>query len=132
MVLLPGGSRPTTALGFGCSALSAGSSRSHSVKLVHAANDAGILHFDTAPPYGMGTAEDVLGQALKGRRQNVTVATKVGIARPKHAWAVMTARALAAPLRKFVPALTRRVGASAYSGLTVHGNFDVPFVEASL
>lgn len=129
---LPGCSRPTTALGFGCSALTAGSSRRHSIMLVHSANDAGITHFDVAPPYGMGTAEDVLGEALKGRRHNVTVATKVGISRPRHPQAVMLVRSLASPLRKLVPSMTRRFGASAYAGLTARGNFDVRFVEASV
>jgi aryl-alcohol dehydrogenase-like predicted oxidoreductase len=132
MAHLPGCSRPTTALGFGCAALSAGSSRRHSIRLVHMANDAGIQHFDTAPPYGMGTSEGVLGEALKSRRQDVTVATKVGIARPRHAWALMPARSLAAPLRRLVPGMTRRVGASAYTGLTAHTKLDVQSVEASL
>jgi aryl-alcohol dehydrogenase-like predicted oxidoreductase len=129
---LPGCSRPTTALGFGCSALSAGSSRRHSIMLVHKANDAGIMHFDVAPPYGMGTAEDVLGEALKGRRHNVTVATKVGISRPRHPQVVMFVRSLASPVRKLVPKLTRRFGASAYAGLTARGRFDARFVEASV
>jgi aryl-alcohol dehydrogenase-like predicted oxidoreductase len=129
---LPGCLRPTTMLGFGCAALSAGSSRRHSIRLVHMANDAGIQHFDTAPPYGMGTAEGVLGEALKSRRHDVTVATKVGIARPRHAWALMPARSLAAPLRRLVPGLTRRVGASAYTGLTARSKLDVPSVEVSL
>ncbi|HEY0785896.1 MAG TPA: aldo/keto reductase, partial [Acidobacteriaceae bacterium] len=132
MPQLPGCGHSTTALGFGCSSLSGGTSRGHSIRLVHAAHDAGIRHFDVARSYGMGTAEDVLGQALKGRRQGVTLATKVGIDRPRHAWAIMTARSLAAPLRRLVPALTRSVGASAYTGLKVHTRFEPQFVEASV
>ena len=80
----------------------------------------------------MGTAEGVLGEALKNRRHDVTVATKVGITRPRHAWAVMSVRSLAAPIRKLVPALTRRVGASAYTGLTAHTKLDIQSVETSL
>jgi len=132
MTELPGCSKPTTTLGFGCASLSAGSSRRHSVGLVHAAFDGGIRHFDVAPPYGMGTAEEVLGEALKNRRHDVTVATKVGIAPPKHPRAVMFMRSVAAPIRKLVPGLTRRVGASAYSGLTARGIFAPDFVEASV
>jgi aryl-alcohol dehydrogenase-like predicted oxidoreductase len=132
MPQLPGCLRPTSALGFGCASLSAGSSRRHSIRLVHAAYDAGIRHFDVAPPYGMGTAENVLGEALKHRRQNVTVATKVGITRPKHPWAVTLIRSLAAPIRKLVPSLTRRVGASAYTGLTARAKLDERGVEISL
>jgi aryl-alcohol dehydrogenase-like predicted oxidoreductase len=129
---LPGSPRPTTALGFGCSALSGGSGRRQSIKLVHAAYDADIRHFDVAPPYGMGTAEDVLGEALKGRRHDTTVATKVGITRPRHGSAIILMRSLASPLRKLVPVLTRQVGASAYRGSTAHAKLDAGFVEASV
>jgi len=131
-VELPGGVIGTTALGFGCSSLSGGTSRSHSIRLVHAAYAAGIRHFDVARSYGMGTAEGVLGDALKQYRQKVTIATKVGIDRPKHAEAIMLVRSLAAPLRKMVPALTRKVGASTYTGMKVHTKFEPQFVEASV
>lgn len=129
---LPASSFSTSAIGFGCASLSAGSSRRHSIALVHAAYDAGIRHFDVAPPYGMGTAEDVLGEALKHCRNDVTIATKVGFSRPRHAWAVMQIRSLAAPLRKVVPQLTRRVGASKYRGLTSRPKLDTSFVQSSL
>src|SRR5690606_31330623 len=42
----------------------------------HAAIDAGIDWFDTAPLYGFGLAEERLGRALLGRRDRVHVATK--------------------------------------------------------
>jgi D-threo-aldose 1-dehydrogenase len=129
---LPGGSQLTSALGFGCLTLSAGSSRRHSIRLVHAAYDAGIRHFDVAPPYGMGTAEETLGEALRDRRQHVTVATKVGTTRPRHSSGVILLRSLASPLRKLAPGLTRRVGATVYAGLIARGNFDVSFVETSV
>ena len=129
---LPASSFSTSAIGFGCASLSAGSSRRHSIALVHAAYDAGIRHFDVAPPYGMGTAEDILGEALKSCRNDVTIATKVGFSRPRHAWAVMQIRSLAAPLRKVVPQLTRRVGASTYRGLTSRPKLDTSFVQSSL
>ncbi len=45
-------------------------------RAVHAAIDAGVDHFDTAPLYGFGLAETRLGQALRGRRDRVTLATK--------------------------------------------------------
>lgn len=132
MPTLPGSALETTSLGFGCSSLSGGSSRRHSVKLIDAAFDAGIRHFDVAPPYGMGTAEDLLGDALGKRRHEVTIATKVGIDRLRQGAAVMWIRSLAAPLRKLAPGLTRRVGASAYTGLTANVQLDQPSVEASL
>ena len=129
---IPGSDLLTTSLGLGCAALSAGLSRHHNRRLVDAAFLAGIRHFDVAPPYGMGTAEGVLGEALKGRRHQVTVTTKVGIARPRQVRAVMLARSLAAPVRRVVPQLTRRIGASTYRGLTARPSFDPSFVEASV
>ena len=45
-------------------------------RAVHAAIDAGINFFDTAPYYGRTLSETRLGQALRGRRQRVMVATK--------------------------------------------------------
>ena len=49
-----------------------------SVRAVHAALDAGITFFDTADVYGVGHSEEVLGEALKGRRDSVVLATKFG------------------------------------------------------
>ncbi|EEP71727.1 aldo/keto reductase [Micromonospora sp. ATCC 39149] len=49
--------------------------------VVDAALDAGITLFDTADIYGepQGTSEELLGQALKGRRDEVVLATKFGM-----------------------------------------------------
>jgi aryl-alcohol dehydrogenase-like predicted oxidoreductase len=49
-----------------------------SVRAVHAALDAGATLFDTAANYGAGHSEIVLGQALKGRRDQAVIATKFG------------------------------------------------------
>jgi aryl-alcohol dehydrogenase-like predicted oxidoreductase len=49
-----------------------------SIAAVHRAMDLGINLFDTADVYGRGHSEEVLGRALKGRRDRVFVATKVG------------------------------------------------------
>lgn len=56
---------------------------SESVRAIHAALDSGINLIDTAPAYGAGHAEEVVGRALKeaGHPENVIVATKVGILR---------------------------------------------------
>ena len=45
---------------------------------VHAAIDAGINFFDVAPFYGITLAEERLGEALKGKRDKVILATKCG------------------------------------------------------
>ena len=46
--------------------------------VVHHAMDQGINYFDTAESYGDGTSETVMGRALKGKRDQVYVATKIG------------------------------------------------------
>lgn len=47
--------------------------------VVDAALDAGVTGIDTADVYGLGASETVLGRVLKGRRDQVIVATKFGI-----------------------------------------------------
>ena len=39
----------------------------------------GINHIDTAPIYGNGRSEEVIGEAIAGRRHEVVLATKVGM-----------------------------------------------------
>ncbi len=69
-------------LGFGTASLHRLASRSRRQRLLHAALEAGITHFDTAPLYGHGLAECELGELLATHRQDVTVATKVGLYPP--------------------------------------------------
>src|SRR5512141_3501947 len=52
---------------------------SESVRTIQAALDLGINLIDTAPAYGWGRSERVVGQALKGRRDKAIVATKCGV-----------------------------------------------------
>jgi len=51
----------------------------NAIKALHAALDAGITCIDTAPTYGMGHSESLVGQALKGRRDGAIIATKCGM-----------------------------------------------------
>jgi aryl-alcohol dehydrogenase-like predicted oxidoreductase len=48
-----------------------------SIRIIHAALDAGINFVDTADVYSQGESEEILGKALKGRRDDVVLATKV-------------------------------------------------------
>jgi len=50
-----------------------------SIHSVHTALDAGINFFDTAAVYGLGHSEEIIGQALKGHRADVVIATKCGL-----------------------------------------------------
>jgi methylglyoxal reductase len=56
-----------------------GSDDKTSVDALHAGIDAGINFIDTAPAYGFGHGEDVVGKAIKGRRDRVVIATKCGL-----------------------------------------------------
>jgi aryl-alcohol dehydrogenase-like predicted oxidoreductase len=48
-----------------------------SVRIIHRALDAGINFVDTADVYSRGESEEIVGKALKGRRDSVVLATKV-------------------------------------------------------
>jgi aryl-alcohol dehydrogenase-like predicted oxidoreductase len=62
--------------------------RAAAVATVRAALDAGVDWVDTAPFYGWGRAEEIVGEAIRGRRDEVTVLTKCGtIRRPDGSWA---------------------------------------------
>jgi aryl-alcohol dehydrogenase-like predicted oxidoreductase len=50
-----------------------------SVTMIHSALDAGINFVDTADIYSGGESEEILGKALRGRRDEVVLATKFGL-----------------------------------------------------
>ncbi|MBM7567438.1 aldo/keto reductase [Paenibacillus sacheonensis] len=50
-----------------------------SIESIRAALDAGVTFYDTAAVYGLGHSEEVLGQALRGDRDRVIIATKCGL-----------------------------------------------------
>ncbi len=57
-----------------------GSDEAASIRTIHAALDSGINVIDTAPVYGFGRSEELVGKALAdGRRQRALIATKVGL-----------------------------------------------------
>ena len=58
-----------------------GADDDESVRTIHAALDLGITLIDTAPAYGFGHSESVIGRAIaeRGRRDEVVLATKVGL-----------------------------------------------------
>jgi aryl-alcohol dehydrogenase-like predicted oxidoreductase len=54
-----------------------------SIKAIHRALDLGVTLFDTAPIYGSGRAEEIVGKALVGIRKDVIIATKCGPVEPR-------------------------------------------------
>ena len=55
------------------------SSDAESIRTIHRALDLGVTHIDTAEVYGPYANEKLVGRALKGRRDEVVVATKFGL-----------------------------------------------------
>ncbi|MDH0611902.1 MULTISPECIES: aldo/keto reductase [unclassified Agrobacterium] len=56
-----------------------GTDERQSIAAIQASIDAGISLIDTAPAYGMGLAETIVGKAIAGRRDKVVLATKCGL-----------------------------------------------------
>ena len=56
-----------------------GTDEAASVAAIRASIDAGVSLIDTAPAYGMGRSEEIVGKAIAGRRDEVVLATKCGL-----------------------------------------------------
>jgi len=56
-----------------------GTDEAKSIRAIQASIDAGVNLIDTAPAYGLGLAETIVGKAIRGRRDKVLVATKFGL-----------------------------------------------------
>ncbi len=54
-------------------------SDAESIRAIHRALDLGVTHLDTAEIYGPFANEDLVGRAIKGRRDQVVLATKFGL-----------------------------------------------------
>src|ERR1700728_2764606 len=70
-----------SAIGLGCMSLSGvygDSTDDGSIAVIHAALEHGITLLDTSDMYGCGHNEELVGKAIKGRRDNVVLATKFG------------------------------------------------------
>lgn len=118
-------------LGFGCSALLGRSGRRESLAALGAAWDAGITLYDTARSYGYGESEALLGEFLRGRRDQAVISTKFGIlAAPQPMW-----KRIAKPIGRKILALApssqgmlRKQAATQFTG----NQFTIAVLEASI
>ena len=117
-------------LGFGCGSVMGRVGRAASLRAMNAAWDAGITLFDTARSYGFGEAEAVLGEFLRGKRDQAVIATKYGITPQK----LSPMKRIAVPMvraAKRLPGVGGRLKRGG-SGPVVHGEFSVAGLRTSL
>jgi methylglyoxal reductase len=56
-----------------------GTDEAESIAAIQASIDAGVSLIDTAPAYGLGRSEEIVGKAIKGRRDRAVIASKCGL-----------------------------------------------------
>lgn len=56
-----------------------GTDEADSIEAIRVSMDEGVNFIDTAPAYGLGLSEEIVGKAIAGRRDKVVVATKCGL-----------------------------------------------------
>jgi aryl-alcohol dehydrogenase-like predicted oxidoreductase len=66
-------------IGFGGASLTSLFSLRESLRLLNQAFDSGITHFDTAPLYGRGYSEIILGKFAREKRTKISITTKFGL-----------------------------------------------------
>lgn len=82
-IAIPGIAKPASRIALGTWAIGGsmwgGADDANASKTIDEALELGINMIDTAPVYGFGHSEEVIGKALEGRRGRVILATKVGL-----------------------------------------------------
>ncbi len=96
-----------------------------SVRAVRRAADLGVTLFDTADAYGTGHSEEVLGQALRGIRSRVVVATKGGYTHRRETRELVGEDTSPAYIRSAVEASLQRLGTDYIDLYQIH-NGSIP------
>ena len=97
-------------VGIGCNAFGTRMDAGEVQAVVDAAIEHGATFFDTADTYGLGASEELLGQALGSRRDDVVIATKFGMDMKGKSGDDRGRRGSAAYVRTSVEASLRRLG----------------------
>ena len=129
-VQLPGTGIETSNLGIGCAPLMGGVGRRESLALLELAHSLGVTHIDTARSYGYGEAESMVGDFIAGRRDAVTVTTKLGITAPRHSRALSLAKSAARKTLARAPRIRAMMSRRAGEAITA-GHFTVEEANAS-
>jgi D-threo-aldose 1-dehydrogenase len=109
-------------LGFGTSQLMGRVGRKQSLRLMEVTFDAGIRHFDTAPLYGLGAAEAMVGEFARKGRSEITITSKFGIRPPARSAGISVAKVGARFVVKAVPSLRVKLRRRA-EAMTARGSF---------
>lgn len=101
------------------------------VAVIHAALDAGVNHLDTAHAYGCdGESERLIARAIRGRRERVMLATKVGVYWDEHGALKLTGKPEL--LRRHFEESLRRLETDAVELLYFHAPAeDAPLAESA-
>ncbi|HTW52824.1 MAG TPA: aldo/keto reductase [Stellaceae bacterium] len=123
---------PSSRLGFGCGGVMGRIGRAQSLRAIAAALDGGITHFDVARLYGYGEAEALVGEALKGRRDKVVIASKFGLSAPRAAGALKALKPIAQQLAARVPGARAVLRSLAGGAAQAADRFSLPAAQAAL
>jgi aryl-alcohol dehydrogenase-like predicted oxidoreductase len=122
--------RSVSAIGFGCASLGSRVGGKRGTADLARAYDAGITWFDVAPSYGDGHAEVWLGKFLAGKRSQVAVCTKVGIASARVSLAMRIAKPAVRWAIAMRPELRKHVASFRPAAQRVE--LTGPFIESSI
>ncbi len=100
-------------LGYGTAGLMRCRTERARMNMLAAAFDSGITHYDTAPIYGLGECERLLGRFGRGKRRAITVTTKFGLRLNRAAASLSNVQSFARRLLSASPTIAAAVRARA-------------------